>query len=304
MTIFTPRELNTIAREGKSALERIDLEFEANLLSAARTIARTADTCPIILLAGPSGSGKTTTARKLEGYLDNMGVEAYTVPMDNYFYRRADGFMPRDEEGKVDYESPLNLDMELFFAHTRMMAEGKEVDMPTFDFVNQRRAEQTVPVKRKKGEIIIFEGIHALNPQVMPDHSFSRRVYICPDAAVKMGEHTVTEQNIRLLRRLMRDRIHRGSSFEDTLRKFRSVCRGERLFIDPYKDTADIFVSTFLPYELNVYSPLLTCELENADRTLMEQTACDKALGLLKMLEPIDVNAVSPNALIQEFLGR
>ncbi|MBR4955631.1 MAG: nucleoside kinase [Clostridia bacterium] len=303
MISYTLDMLNLYARLGKLAIERFDSIYEDSLLAAAQNIAKTADTCPIILLAGPSGSGKTTTAHKLEKYLDDMGHEAHTVPMDNYFYRRDDGVVPLDEEGRHDLESPLNLDMELFARHTAMMAEGKAVDMPTFDFANQRRSNLTVPVKRKKGEIIIFEGIHALNPQVLPDQSFSRRIYICPDVEVELEGGNITQQQIRLLRRLMRDKTHRGSSFEATLGKYRSVCRGERLYIDPYKDSADIFINTFMSYELNVYASCLRGSLSGMDKTLLRETGADRLMELLELLVPVAVQDVSPDALIQEFLG-
>lgn len=303
MTVFTPSQLNEAAFSGKAAMEKCDLAYEASLFAAAQQIAQKSDERPIILLSGPSGSGKTTTSHKLEKYLDNMGHEAHTVSMDNYFYRRADGVVPLDEHGNHDYESPDNLDIELFAQHTKMMAECRHVDMPTFDFANQRRAKETIPIKRKKGEIIIFEGIHALNPNILSDHSFSQRVYVFPDAAIETGEGVISQQLIRLLRRLMRDKVHRGSSFADTLNKFESVCRGERLFIDPYKNDVDITINTFLPYELNVYSSVLCQELKKQDYSLLQKTGADKALSLLEQLEPIPVEAVSKDALIQEFLA-
>ena len=304
MISYTLDMLNLYARLGKLAIERFDSIYEDGLLAAAQNIAKTADTCPIILLAGPSGSGKTTTAHKLEKYLDNMGFEAHTVSMDNYFYRRADGFVPRDEEGNQDFESPLNLDMELFARHTAQMARCERVEMPTFDFVNQRRARETVTVERKKGEIIIFEGIHALNPQVLDDQSFSRRIYICPAAQVVLPDGSViSQQRIRLLRRLMRDKVHRGSSFDSTLHKFGSVCRGERLFIDPYRDNADIQIDTFMPYELNVYAGYLRDSLKDASRELITAAGADAASALLDMLTPIGVETVSKDSLIQEFLA-
>ncbi len=301
---YTPESLNALAAEGTSALTRCDELYEQSLRDAAEALAQSSLTHPIILLAGPSGSGKTTTAHKLEKYLDNMGHEAHTVSMDNYFYRRADGFVPRDEEGNQDFESPLNLDMELFARHTAQMARCERVEMPTFDFVNQRRARETVTVERKKGEIIIFEGIHALNPEVLSDQSFSRRIYICPAAEVLLPDgRVVSQQHIRLLRRLMRDKVHRGSSFDDTLRKFGSVCRGERLFIDPYRDNADLRIDTFLPYELGVYAGYLRDSLKGASPELISAAGADAAIELLNMLNPIEVADVSRDSLIQEFLA-
>ena len=301
---YTPESLNALAREGAGALTRCDTIYEQTLQSAAAEIAKGSLSHPIILLAGPSGSGKTTTAHKLEKYLDNMGFEAHTVSMDNYFYRRADGFVPRDEEGNQDFESPLNLDMELFARHTAQMARCERVEMPTFDFVNQRRAEETLTIERKKGEIIIFEGIHALNPQVLDDQSFSRRIYICPAAQVVLPDGSViSQQRIRLLRRLMRDKVHRGSSFDSTLHKFGSVCRGERLFIDPYRDNAEIQIDTFMPYELGVYAGYLRDSLKDASRELITAAGADAAIALLDMLTPIGVETVSKDSLIQEFLA-
>ena len=301
---YTPIGLNAIAAGGAGAMSGCEKQYEQELYAAALSIAKTSDTRPIVMLSGPSGSGKTTTAHKLEKYLDDKWHEAHTVSMDNYFYRRADGFVPRDEDGNQDFESPLNLDMELFARDTARMARCERVVMPTFDFVNQRRAEETLTIERKEGEIIIFEGIHALNPEVLPDRSFSRGVYICPAAEIRTESGLLIDQQlIRLLRRLMRDKVHRGSSFDATLGKFASVCRGERLFIDPYREHADLFINSFLPYELNVYAGYLTESLAAADPALLAAAGADKGLKLLAELTPIPVEKVDKNSLIQEFLA-
>ena len=213
--------------------------------------------------------------------------------------------MPRDEEGQIDYESPEIIDMPLLRQHLEMMADCKPVEMPTFDFANQRRGDKTIPVHRKPGEIIVMEGIHALNPQVLGQEAdLATGIYISVRTRVQDDNGFVLHPSrIRLARRLLRDFRHRGQDYVATVRKLRSVSRGERLYIDPNKASAEIQFDTFIPYELAVYRNELVHHLSKVDPTLLEDLGVSELMPFLRQIDPISEKYVPENALIQEFIG-
>ncbi|MBP3588430.1 MAG: nucleoside kinase, partial [Clostridia bacterium] len=225
--------------------------------------------------------------------------------MDNYYYRRADGWMPNDEEGQIDFESPDLIDMPLLRQHLEMMAECKPVEMPTFDFAGQRRGDKTIPVHRKPGEIIVMEGNHALNPQVLGQETdLATGIYISVRTRVQDDNGFVLHPSrIRLARRLLRDFRHRGQDYAATVTKLRSVSRGERLYIDPNKNNAAIQFDTFIPYELAVYRNEIIYHLGRVDATFLEDLGVSELMPFLRQIDPISEKYVPENALIQEFIG-
>ena len=213
--------------------------------------------------------------------------------------------MPRDEEGQIDYESPEIIDMPLLRQHLEMMAECRPVEMPTFDFAGQRRAEKTIPVHRKPGEIIVMEGIHALNPQVLGQEAeLATGIYISVRTRVRDDNGFVLHPSrIRLARRLLRDFRHRGQNYADTVKKLRSVDRGERLYINPHKNSAAVQFDTFIPYELAVYRNEVLLYLNKVDATLLEDLGVSELMPMLRQIDPISEKFVPEHALIQEFIG-
>ena len=158
-------------------------------------------------------------------------------------------------EDEISINAPEIIDMPLLRQHLEMMADCKPVEMPIFDFAGQRRSDKTIPVHRKPGEIIVMEGIHALNPQVLGQETdLATGIYISVRTRVQDDNGFVLHPSrIRLARRLLRDFRHRGQDYAATVQKLRSVSRGERLYIDPNKNNAAIQFDTFIPYELAVY---------------------------------------------------
>ena len=304
MEYFNISDMNEASRDPAEFIRWSQERYDAKVEAAALQILEAAEHGkPLVLLSGPSGSGKTTTAGRITQWLTDHGHPSHTLSMDNYYFRRADGWMPRDEEGQIDYESPEIIDMPLLRQHLEMMAECRPVEMPTFDFAGQRRAEKTIPVHRKPGEIIVMEGIHALNPQVL-----GQEAELATDISVRTrvrddNGFVLHPSRIRLARRLLRDFRHRGQNYADTVKKLRSVDRGERLYINPHKNSAAVQFDTFIPYELAVYRNEVLLYLNKVDATLLEDLGVSELMPMLRQIDPISEKFVPEHALIQEFIG-
>ena len=306
MEYFNISDMNEASRDPAEFIRWSQERYDAKVEAAALQILEAAEHGkPLVLLSGPSGSGKTTTAGRITQWLTDHGHPSHTLSMDNYYFRRADGWMPRDEEGQIDYESPEIIDMPLLRQHLEMMAECRPVEMPTFDFAGQRRAEKTIPVHRKPGEIIVMEGIHALNPQVLGQEAeLATGIYISVRTRVRDANGFVLHPSrIRLARRLLRDFRHRGQNYADTVKKLRSVDRGERLYINPHKNSAAVQFDTFIPYELAVYRNEVLLYLNKVDATLLEDLGVSELMPMLRQIDPISEKFVPEHALIQEFIG-
>ncbi len=306
MEYFTINDMNEASRDPAEFIRWSQERYDAKVEAAAIRILEAAEQGkPLVLLSGPSGSGKTTTAGRITHWLNDHGHPSHTLSMDNYYYRRADGWMPTDEEGQVDFESPELIDMPLLRQHLEMMADCKPVDMPTFDFANQCRGKTVIPVHRKPGEIIVMEGIHALNPQVLGQETdLATGIYISVRTRVRDENGFVLHPSrIRLARRLLRDFRHRGQDYAATVKKLRSVSRGERLYIDPNKNNAEIQFDTFVPYELAVYRNEALFYLNKMDAAMLEDLGVSELAPMLRQIDPISEKYVPEHALIQEFIG-
>ncbi len=257
-------------------------------------------TRPIILLAGPSGSGKTTTAKLLESMLDREGLETHTVSMDNYFKTLSPEQIDLAQNKQLDLESPDRMDTCLLNTQLRAILEGRTVELPTFDFINSKSLPSGQFLTRRDNELVIFEGIHALNPDVirLPDEN-TVRIYIsvrtrivCPD------ENRLHPSRIRLMRRMLRDQGGRGRSIAKTLAMFESVEEGAARYILPYKPHALFDIDTLIPYEIGLYRDHLLPLLAKLEER--EQVA--DIIDFLTKCAPLDTAAVPDTSLLQEFI--
>ena len=284
-----------------SACERI---YNYRLAEAAEKIYMDAKTRPLVLLSGPSGSGKTTSALRIGKRLREKGLSVHIISMDNYFLPDGVGEMPLDDEGKVDLESPLRMDIPLFSEHLKKMFKGEPVELPKFDFVTQSRSWGET-LCRRPDEIIILEGIHALNPEVTGNtDDFTTCIYVSVRTRIQGNEDTVLHpRTIRLMRRLCRDKLFRGRSASDVFGMLPSVTRGEDLYIMPHKHRAHFDIDTFLAYEPSVYRTMLLPELEKASDLAKVSGDYDALLSTLRNLDPLDKCTVPSDSLVREFIG-
>ena len=285
-------------------IKKSNTDYRNKIATVAKKISD--DHKPLILLSGPSGSGKTTTAYRLKDELALININAHIISMDNYFIpnkKIEEKKVPKDENGNVDLESPYRLDINLFQHHMRLMNECKTANVPVFDFVNQDYSSVT-PITRKENEVIIIEGIHALNPEVTNDMSdIADCIYVSVRTRLKTSNGDILHpSHVRLMRRLIRDRLFRGRSYDDIFAMYASVQRGENLYIMPHKYRANYDIDTFIDYEASVYKSVIYDELLNADKTHYNNLR-SMILKYLSELDEIPTIFVPQNSLIKEFIG-
>ena len=305
MNIITTDEINE--KMGAYAEEYVATEekrYADKLLEVTEVLRENVSTKPIVLLSGPSGSGKTTTALRIEGILDSWGCETHTLSMDSYFIPAHENHEAYDDNGEIDYESPKRLDIALLNRHFEMLANCEEIEIPKFNFKTQTR-EKGKTLRRKPGEIVVIEGIHALNDEVTgKSYNFATGIYVSVRTRVQnqKGE-LLPPSKIRLMRRLMRDMEHRGRAPEETLDMYKSVERGENLYIMPYKHRAHFDIDTFFGYEIPVCNERLIPVFESLSQSYSGFENFQVIPEFLSELKPASQDIVPADALIREFIG-
>ena len=293
-----------IRSDPKGFAQECDAAFNEKVISAATKMAAHRDQSHIILLSGPSGSGKTTTAMKIEERLDNTGVETHTVSMDNYFKTIDPETAPRNREGDIDYESPFCLDVDLLNRHFSMLDRGETIHIPKYEFARQMRSDiLSQPMTLGRDEMAIFEGIHALNDIIVGKNPAAFKLYIAAgsDLVDDNGKVIFPRSWLRLCRRLVRDYKFRGSDAAFTLKLWANVRRGEKLYISPYKENADLMFDSSLAFEYAVLKPIVVPLLEEIPAG--KYPFVDEMLQNFQMIEPMDASCVAENSLSREFIG-
>ena len=300
------QEINRRVQSGAAEfLAECDENYAQRVSLAADKILSNLERSPIVLLSGPSGSGKTTTAMKIAEELLRRGVNSRAVAMDNYFLTQDPRTAPRTPEGAIDYESPLCLDMDLLSQHFAALSRGEEILIPKFEFARQMRNDSLgTPLKLERNEIAIFEGIHALNDDIAGRHPEAAKLYISARSNINEGAVLRFKGTwMRLVRRAVRDYSFRGAGVAQTLEMWANVRRGEKLYVSPFKNKADIVFDSSLPYEVPVMKhyavPILKSVPEDNERH-------DEMLELVKAFDhfqPIDPALVARDSLLREFIG-
>ena len=260
----------------------------------------------VVMLAGPSSSGKTTTANRLATQLRVHGKKPILMSLDNYYIDR-DKLSP-GPDGKVDLEHINTLDTELFRENISCLLSGGETALPTFNFVQGRRVWDGRQLRLEDNSVIIVEGIHGLNPQMVPSGVPENKIfklYVSPLLPLNLDNHNrVPTSYLRLLRRIVRDFETRGSSVQRTISMWDSVQSGEKRWIFPYQENADVIFNSSTLYELAVLKkhifPLLT-------QIMPEDSCYDQVCSIVKILNYIreaDVDdEIPPTSIVREFIG-
>ena len=300
------QEINKrIRTDVKEFLAECDQAYTQRVSLAADKILSNLERSPIVLLSGPSGSGKTTTALKIAEELHRRGVNSHAVAMDNYFKTLDRRTAPRTPDGDIDYESPLCMDMELLDEHFTALSRGDEVVIPKFEFARQmRNVDLGLPLRLGKNEIAIFEGIHALNDDIAGRHPEATKLYISARSNVNEGAQLRFKGTwMRLTRRAVRDYQFRGTDVAQTLDMWANVRRGEKLYISPFKNRADIIFDSSLPYEVSVMRNFAPPILKNIPQENERYDEMMELIAAFEHFEPIDPELVAPDALLREFIG-
>ncbi len=258
----------------------------------------------VIMLSGPSSSGKTTSSYRLSVQLRVLGLEPAIVAMDNYFVNR--NMTPLDEKGRYDYERLEAIDVKLFNENLNNLIDGKEVDIPHYNFIKGEREYINNKLKLKSNSVVVVEGIHALNPDATysVDRDKIFKIYVSALTSMSMDKMTyVYTTDNRLIRRIVRDYQFRGCSALDTLKRWGSVREGEEKYIFPYQDEADYQFNSALFYEIGVLKSFVEPLLMEVPQDCEEYSEAVRLRKMLEFFTAIPVSLVPSSSLLKEFIG-
>lgn len=296
------KEVKTALQEDPFGyIAQVEQQHRQKLMEIVTSMETHRNTCPILLLSGPSGSGKTITAMMLESILDRRGLETHTLSMDNYFKSMTAEEKHLAESGQFDLESPERVDIPFLNAQLKDIRDGKPVILPKYDFRIAKRVSSEQILQRKPQELVILEGIHALNPSVITlSDKEASRCYVNVQTTLRTDSDTlISPSYIRLMRRMIRDLKYRKRSLTDTIQMHHSVQIGEDTFITPYQQLANYTINTFLPYEIFAYAEIF--------RQMPEAMEIAKQIpelaAILQETVPFALDWIPETALIREFIG-
>ncbi len=272
------------------------------LMELAKKIVEQKDT-KIVLLAGPSSTGKTTTTNKLMLSLKSLGKNPHMLSMDDFFVNRCD--TPLDDEGNPDFERLETVDLKLFEETIEKLLIGQETLLPTFNFLLGEK-EFKQKMKMNPDDILLIEGIHALNPLVLEHIPKEKKctIYLSALTELNIDNHVrVSTTDNRLLRRIVRDNRTRGNKVEDTLKSWAKVREGEENYIFPYQDEADYTFNTAMIYELGVLKTFVEPLLYSVEPTSPYYNEAIRLINFLRLFLPISSESIPSDSILREFIG-
>jgi len=304
--LSTVHDVNAIIT-AKSSQELICLAealHEKKISSIADQIFEKRRNVRVILISGPTSSGKTTFAQRLSTQLRVNGLRTVALSLDNYFLPREE--TPLDSSGQYDFECLEALDSPLLAAHLTALIGGSKVETPIYDFAHGGRCPTCKPMQLHTDEILVLEGIHALNPCLLPslDRCQMFKIYVSDLFQLNIDAYTrVPTTEVRLIRRLVRDNKFRGINPERTLAQWQSVRRGENTNIFPFQEEADVMFNSSLLYELNALRPFAEELLIYVTPESPHYKTATRLLTLLSFFNPMESTTVPFNSILREFLG-
>jgi uridine kinase len=260
----------------------------------------------IVFIAGPSSSGKTSTSKRLALQCRILGLNPKVIELDNYFVDRE--FTPRDENGEYDFECLGAMDLKLLGQQLNDLLDGKEVEIPRFDFKEGRKFFEGNMMQLHEKDILIMEGIHALNPAMIPEVDSSKvfRVYASALTSLSIDENNnISTSDNRMLRRMIRDNRTRGINPENTITMWQSVRRGENRNIFPFQENADAVFNSAHIFELPVlkyYAEPLLRRISPSSPAYTEAKRMLKFLDYIVALTPAEIAAIPPTSILREFI--
>ena len=302
--ISTVGEFNAAVQEGHAniiinvseALQEKKIGQIADLIAERRP--------RLVLIAGPSSSGKTTTCKRLSVQLLTSGIHPVPISLDDYFVNREE--TPKDENGEYDFESIHALNISLINEQFNALFRGEEVELPRYDFPAGHSVKSGKRLSLKPNDILVVEGIHALNPELtaqIPDEQ-KFRIYASALTTILLDSHNyIPTTDNRLLRRIIRDYKYRGCSAQDTIHRWPSVRAGENKWIFPYQEHADVMFNTAMIYELAVIRSQADSVLEMVPENCPEYAEAYRLRKFLRYIQPVNIQSLPPTSLLREFLG-
>lgn len=277
---------------------------EKKVASIADMISQRTDKVKFVLISGPSSSGKTTFSKRLSIQLMVSGLKPVALSLDNYFVNRED--TPLDENGEWDFEHLHALDLDLFNQHLKQLLAGEEIEIPFFNFEDGKRYFKGEKLRLEADSILLMEGIHALNPQLIPEipQDFTFKVYVSALTTISIDNHNwIPTTDTRLLRRIIRDFRFRNYSARETIARWPSVRRGEEKWIFPFQENADVMFNSALLFELAVLKKHAEPILAEVPKYCDEYTETHRLIKFLNYFVSIPEREIPPTSLLREFVG-
>ena len=305
--ISNAADLNEIISDGKyNELIRLsEVQYNNELASIANKIYENRKNVKVVLIAGPSSSGKTTTSKKLEVYLQSKGIRTHQISIDDYFFDRDK--TPVLPNGELDTESLNCVDVTLFNKHLTKLFEGERVEIPEYNFILGKREYKGKNLELGERDIIIIEGLHALNDDLtMSVERINKfKIYISALTQLNIDNHNrIHTSDTRKLRRIIRDNQYRSASASETLRMWKTIREGEEKYVFPYQDDVDVILNSALIYELGILKtyaePLLFSVSENDDN----YAEALRLINFLRNFLPIPSDNIPSDSVLREFIGK
>ncbi len=278
---------------------------ERRIIRIADEIAdRFCDGVRIVLISGPSSSGKTTFCKRLQVQLLTNKIVPISISLDDYYINRVD--TPLDEYGEYDYESLYAIDLPKFNEDLEKLLAGERIELPTYDFNLRERVYKGNSIKMRSNSVLIMEGIHAMNPDLLPQipPEVTYKVYVSALTSISLDDHNcISTTDNRLIRRMVRDYQFRGYSAIETISRWPHVRRGEDKWIFPFQENADAMFNSAMLYELAALRNTVEPILKEVPRTLPEYSEAHRLLNFLHYFNYIDSDELPRTSLLREFLG-
>ncbi|TFH34478.1 MAG: response regulator SirA [Anaerolineales bacterium] len=312
--LHTIASLNQRIRSGEfpQIVHESESAYEDNVTAASEWIHERQGEVRVVIVSGPSSSGKTTTTIKLEQRLKKRGLRFRALNVDNYFFDLE--LHPKDEFGDYDFETPQALDLALINQHLDLLLQGEEVLIPFYDFKSGTRKLDQTPLRLGKDEILLIDSLHGLYPKMtesIPDEQ-KARIFLEPLMQMKLpnGEY-IQWADLRLIRRMLRDSVHRAYDPQRTLEHWHYVRSSEMRHIIPYIGTTDIIINSAMPYEIALYRPKLLQSFQKWEQLYrddpLREDAFQRATRVKQMLESVepveDDSAIPGDSVLREFIG-
>lgn len=301
---YTYQKINNLALEPEKFLENCSQAYHSRVDRAAEAIFADVNK-KIVMLAGPSSSGKTTTASILSQDINRLGGKAYTVSLDDFYFPHSVGY-PLDENGKPDYECVEALDIELLHIKLCELAEKGSSELPVFDFRSGERINNAKSIELCENDIIIVEGLHALNPVITDNLKEENlfKIYVSVSTRVYEDDGSVllSKRDLRFIRRMVRDYSFRSTAVERTFEIWQSVTRGEDKYLFPFENLADIRLDSFHPCEPCVLAGRATRLLSQVKRSGYGEKA-QLLTDKLSLFRNTDYSLLPEDSLLREFTG-
>lgn len=275
-----------------------------SLYSIAKDISKRSKDVKMILIGGPSSSGKTTSAYRMCTYLETFGVKPIVISADDYFKNRDE--TPKDKNGEYDFESLDAIDLDLFNSQMKDLLSGKEVIIPTFNFLTGEKEYKREPITMHEDNVLLIEGLHCLNDKMTSkiDRVAKYKVFVCPFTPLSIDRHNhLSTTDMRLIRRMVRDNRVRGNKVGDTLSSWSKVKEGEAKYIFPYTGDVDGVLNTAYTYEVGVLRVFAEPLLYSVPMNSPYYEEAKRLLSLLRNFFPISSEYIEDDNTLREFIG-